>query len=386
MKLLVVKWGAYTQPDIDETFQMNHITCKQVSYCFNDKTHDDFFTRRFTKYLSADTYDAVFSVNYFPLIAQACYVNNIKYLSWSYDNPLNVLDIEDTLGYETNYVFLFDRIQVEGFRAKGYTNVYHLPLGINPYRLQKLQLSSSDLKRYASEVSFVGKLYYSTFNELLPPLDEYHQGYLKAIAEAQSKIYGYYFIDELLTDELMDTLNKIYCSSLATDSFHINREQLSYSIATNITHKERLTILSLLSRRHQLKLYSTDTHPILKDVIFCGTANYNGEMNKIFRASKINLNINLKISQSGMPLRVLDILGSGGFLLSSYQPEVAEYFIADSEVVLYSDIQEAIDKTAFYLAHEDLRSQIAINGCQKTHEEFNYTKLFTELFKTAEVL
>ena len=87
-----------------------------------------------------------------------------------------------------------------------------------------------------------------------------------------------------------------------------------------------------------------------------------------------------------MPLRVLDILGSGGFLLSSYQPEVAEYFIADSEVVLYSDIQEAIDKTAFYLAHEDLRSKIAINGCQKTHEEFNYTKLFTELFKTAEVL
>lgn len=386
MKLLIVKWGAYTQPDIDETFQMNHITCRQVCYCFNNKAHDDFFSRHFAKYLTEDTYDAVFSVNYFPLIAQACYVNNIKYLSWSYDNPLNVADIEDTLGYETNYVFLFDRIQVEGFRAKGYTNVYHLPLGINPYRLQKLQLSSSDWERYASEVSFVGKLYYSTFNELLPPLDEYHQGYLKAIAEAQSKIYGYYFIDELLTDGFMETINEMYHRSLATDSFHINREQFSYSIATNITHKERLTILSLLSRRHQVKLYSSDTHPILKDVLFCGTTNYNGEMNKIFRASKINLNINLKISQSGMPLRTLDILGSGGFLLSSYQPELAEYFIADSEVVFYTDIQEVVDKTAFYLENEDLRSQIATNGCKKAYEEFNYTKLFTELFKTAGII
>lgn len=386
MKLLVVKWGAYTQPDIDETFQRNHITCKQVCYFFGNKTHDHFFTRRFTKYLLADTYDAVFSVNYFPLIAQACYDNNIKYLSWSYDNPLNVPDIEDTLGYETNYIFLFDRIQVESFRAKGYTNVYHLPLGINPFRLQKLQLSPSDWKRYSSDVSFVGKLYYSTFNELLSPLNAYYQGYLEAIADAQSKIYGYYFIDELLTDEFMSTLNDMYRCSLATDSFHISREQLSYSIATNITHKERLTILSLLARRHQVKLYSADTHPILKDVILCGTTNYNGEMNKIFRASKINLNINLKISQSGMPLRTLDILGSGGFLLSSFQPELAEYFIADSEVVFYTDIQEAVDKTAFYLAHEDLRNQIAINGYQKAHEEFNYTKLFTELFKTAEVL
>jgi len=386
MKLLVVNWCAYTQPDIDATFHNNHITFKHVCYCFNDKNHDGFFTRHFTKYLLADTYDAVFSVNYFPLIAQACYKHNIKYLSWSYDNPLNVPDIEQTLGYETNYVFLFVRIQVEGFHAKGFTNVYHLPLGINPLRLKNLHLSSSDWKRYSSEVSFVGKLYYSTFNKLLPPLDAYHQGYLTALAEAQSKIYGYYFIDEFLTDELMESLNKFYQKNLPSNSFHLSREQLSYSMATNITHKERLTILSLLAKRHQVKLYSGDTHPILKDVIFCGTTNYNGEMNKIFHASKINLNINLKISQSGMPLRTLDILGSGGFLLSSFQPELAEYFIPDSEVVFYTDIQEAIDKTAFYLTHEDLRSQIARNGCQRALEEFNYTKLFTKLFKTAGML
>ena len=184
----------------------------------------------------------------------------------------------------------------------------------------------------------------------------------------------------------METLNKMYQASLSTDAFHLSKEQLSYSMATNITHKERLTLLSLLAKRHQVKLYSGDTHPILKDVIFCGTTNYNGEMNKIFHASKINLNINLKISQSGMPLRTLDILGSGGFLLSSYQPELAEFFIPDSEVVFYSDIQEAVDKTSFYLANEDLRRQIALNGCQRALEEFNYTKLFTKLFKTAGML
>ena len=258
-----------------------------------------------------------------------------------------------------------------------------MPLAINPNRLQKLELSPSDWERYGSEISFIGKLYYSDFNELLKPLDDYHKGYLQAIEEAQSKIYGYYFIDELLTDSFMDSLNHFYKTRC---NFNLDKKALSYAIATNITHDERLTILNQLAKNHQVNLYSYDLHPLLKNVNFRGTAVYGDEMNKIFHASKINLNINLKISQSGMPLRVLDIMGSGGFLLSSFQPEVVENFIPDSEAVFYSDIPEAIEKAEFYLAHDDLRSQIALNGKQKAFEQFNYTKIFREIFKIAGIL
>ena len=368
MKLLVLYWGAYTQLDIIDTFQTNHVSFKQIGYHFakNNYNHDDFFTRHFTKYLS-----------------QACYDNHVKYIAWSYDNPLNVSNIEDTLGYETNYVFLFDRIQAASFQQKGYTNVYHMPLAINPNRLQKLQLSSSDWEQYGTEISFIGKLYYSDFGELLKPLDDYHKGYLQAISEAQSHIYGYYFIDELLTESFMDSLNSFYKQKC---DFNVDKKVLSYALATNITHDERLTILNQLAKNHQVNLYSYDLHPLLKNVNFCGTAVYGDEMNKIFHASKINLNINLRISQSGMPLRVLDIMGSGGFLLSSFQPEVVENFIPDYEAVFYSDISEAIEKAEFYLEHDDLRNEIALRGKQKTFEQFNYTKIFTEIFKIAGIL
>lgn len=386
MKLLILHWGAFTQFDIIDTLQNNHVTFRQVGYRFANYTHDNFFIRHFTKYLLADSYDAVFTVNYFPLVAQVCHDNHVKYIAWSYDNPLNIPSIEDTLGYETNYVFLFDRIQAETYQNKGYNNVYHMPLGINTTRLQKLHLSSSDWECYGAEISFVGKLYYSTFHDMLAPLDDYHRGYLQAIAQAQSKIYGYYFIDELLTDSFMEELNHIYQKASTSSEFMISREQLSYSLATNITHEERLTILNLLAKQHQLKLYSGDIHPVLRNVTYCGTTNYGEEMNKIFHASKINLNINLKISQSGIPLRALDIMGSGGFLLSSYQPEIAENFIADSEAVFYSDIPEAIEKADFYLTHDDIRRQIALNGQQKAFDQFNYTRLFTEIFQTAGIL
>ena len=54
----------------------------------------------------------------------------------------------------------------------------------------------------------------------------------------------------------------------------------------------------------------------------------------IFRESKINLNITLRSITSGMPLRALDIMGAGGFLLSNYQQELAENYIDGEELVL----------------------------------------------------
>ena len=109
-------------------------------------------------------------------------------------------------------------------------------------------------------------------------------------------------------------------------------------------------------------------------------------MPKVFAASRINLNITLKILQSGMPLRVLDILGAGGFLLSNYQPELSEYFEDGKEIALYTDVQDAVDKANFYLSHENLRQSIAQASQAKVFENFNYTKQLQTLFTTAGIL
>ena len=51
-------------------------------------------------------------------------------------------------------------------------------------------------------------------------------------------------------------------------------------------------------------------------------------------------------------------MGSGGFLLSNYQPELAEYFVPDRDVILYESIPDALAKADFYLAHEDARHSV----------------------------
>lgn len=57
-----------------------------------------------------------------------------------------------------------------------------------------------------------------------------------------------------------------------------------------------------------------------------GYIDYYSQMPKAFYNAKINLNISLKIIQSGIPLRVLDVLACKGFLITNYQAEIMEYF------------------------------------------------------------
>lgn len=381
MQLLLLNFGAYTWEDIRYTLCKRNLKFKELQYCFGDKNEDEFFTEYFERFLQEGRYTAVFTVNFFPLVAKCCYQKGIKYISWSYDNPLNVERIEETLGFETNYVFLFDRIQAEGYQKKGFGNVFHMPLAVNPDRLSKVSVSREEAKQFGADISFVGKLYQSPFPELIYPLSEYDRGFLTAAVDAQMKVYGGYFLDELLTKETMERINRQYANQSA--GFSITKEQMAYAMASYTTRMERLMILGLLSKHYPLKLYSREQNELLKNVQYMGSAAYMRQMPKVFAASRLNLNITLKISRTGIPLRALDILGCGGALFSNYQEELAEAFIPGEDFILYESIEDTLDKAAFYLEHEDIRRQIAENGRRKAFEQFSYEDQFEKIFRIA---
>ena len=378
MNLLIVQWNAYTYRDILSTLKQMGIHYHTETYYFKDKNEDPFFLAWFAGKISEGSYDAVFSVNYFPLIAESCHQRQIKYLSWSYDCPLNVPDIEQTLGYETNYVFLFDRVQAFSYHKKGFNQVYHLPLAVNVERLNKIHATDEELAYYSSDISFVGSLYESTYPTLCAPLSDYTKGYLDALMEMQFPLYGQFLFDQIITDRLINNINTEYRNS--NTNILLNREQLIYSLSTYVTHKERLALLKLLSEQHQIHLYSRQKHPMLSPDMCRNPVSYMEDMPKVFKHSKINLNITVKNTQSGIPLRVMDILGCGGFLLSNYQPELAEFFVPNEDFVYYEDISDALDKASFYLENDNIRTQIAQNGYEKVKEYFNYPRQLRQLF------
>lgn len=387
MKLLIFEWaaGTFTYNDIVSSFDEKGISYRTVSYQFDDKNEDEFFEWRFSKVLCEDGYDAVFSVNYFPLVAKCCHNKGIKYISWSYDNPLDVPDMERTLGYAENHVFVFDRIQAEGYRKKGFSNVYHMPLAVNCKRLDAVRLTKQEQQLYASDVSFVGKMYDSMFSQYLSLMDEYCRGYIDALVNTQSKIYGYWFVDEMLTEDLTARINRHFKELDPATEFVLPKEALSYAIGAQITRNDRLILLNLLAKRMKVNIYSWEKCDLLRNVNYMGSCNYYDQMPKVFKASSINLNITLKILQSGIPLRIMDILGSGGFLLSNFQPELAENFIDGQDVVMYESIEDAYDKALYYIQHDDIRRQIAASGHKKIAEQFSYEKQLSDIFEIAKL-
>ena len=182
-------------------------------------------------------------------------------------------------------------------------------------------------------------------------------------------------------------INKLNAHVIVNSSNSYNlftRQQYQFTLCTNVAHLERMEILTQLSENFPTTLYSADLPEEFEDKIdYRGTVYYSTEMPKVFRLSRINLNITLKSIESGIPLRCIDILGAGGFLMSNYQPELVENFENGKEIVCYESTKDLIEKCRYYLSHEEERAEIARRGHDKARELFNYEKQFSTIVKTA---
>ena len=112
-----------------------------------------------------------------------------------------------------------------------------------------------------------------------------------------------------------------------------------------------------------------------------GKVDYYDEMPFVFRDSKINLNISLKSIQTGIPLRCIDILGCGGFLLTNYQADMFRHFEAGVDFDYFTDEKDLLNKIEYYLSHDDERMTIAQNGYEKIKLNHNLTNYLQEMIE-----
>lgn len=381
MKLLIYEWNAFLQQDLYDICREEGVEFRFFTWRFENKNQDEAFEKWFQQNVETKYFDACISINYWPMLARVCAEKGLKYIAWCYDCPLNVVNIEETLGLQTNYVFLFDFLQYQKYVQQGFGTVYHLPLGINRTRYERMHFKNADSQKYRADISFVGSLYESKYRALLEPLDDYLKGYLSGLLQAQTKVYGYYVLDDLLTMDLVDKIAEQYREKKVYEGLELSIKALSFAMASEITRNDRLVLLSLLGRRHDVAFYSYQDCEILQNVRKCAGVDYRTEMPCVFHFSDINLNPSLRIIQTGIPLRAFDVMGAGGFLLSNYQQELAEQFIDGEDVVLYEDYEDAVAKADFYLKHENLRRKIAESGRGKVMDQHTLQQRLMQIFQ-----
>jgi spore maturation protein CgeB len=79
--------------------------------------------------------------------------------------------------------------------------------------------------------------------------------------------------------------------------------------------------------------------------------------------------------------RTFEVPACGGFLLTEDAENLSDYYRLGSEIVTFTGCDELVEKTLYYLKHEDKRQQIADAGYQRTHREHTYIHRFEEIFR-----
>ena len=87
-KILVYRWKAYNYEDVIASceragYQVKCIYQKLMSYDVNGE-----FAEKIERELASETYDFVFTINYFPVISDSCEKMGVEYVSYSCDSPL----------------------------------------------------------------------------------------------------------------------------------------------------------------------------------------------------------------------------------------------------------------------------------------------------------
>ena len=388
MKILFLDSPSFGKKDMIEAFEKLGFEVQLFYHKLLREYKNEEFDRFMDELLQNTNFDCVFSFNYYPSISNGCNRNNLKYISFVYDNPLLSL-FSYTLINPCNYVFIFDKHCYTTFANEGIKTVYYLPLCANVERLSTMTLPAEKRSIISSDISFVGALYNEDHNLLdrMQNLEPYTRGYIDAIMQAQMKVNGYFFIEELLTSNIVDSMKQ----SLEYTTIPGGTETLPYVyanffIARKITAIERQNILSAVSNRFQTKLYTHNPTPELPYVTNMGSVDYYEVMPHIFKNSKINLNITLRSIQSGIPLRAWDILGSQGFLLSNYQADFLDFFTPGEDYDYFDGTEDLLNKIEYYLSHDKERKEIAENGYRKVKESHTYLHRAITMLKTANLL
>ncbi len=320
--------------------------------------------------LKTARYDFVFSINYFPVLSEVCNIFKIPYACWLVDSP--VLELySDSIYRPWNRIFLFDYAQYQEFAPKNPDCIFYLPLTSDISAMESVcgSITSEDIEKYSCDISFVGSLYSEKcpYNKLTNPPD-FLRGYLEGIIESQLKIYGYNFIRELMTDDLVAEFQKYLPGFYQfPEKYERNEKALvaDLYLSTKVTEQERLRLLAVLSEHFSVDLYTGSDTSGLPKIHNKGLARTYHDMPKIFRLSKINLNMTAKSIKTALPLRIWDILACGGFLLTNFQSEIPDYFEIGTDLETYSSEAELLEKCEYYLNHEEARKQIAQNGHNK---------------------
>jgi len=99
----------------------------------------------------------------------------------------------------------------------------------------------------------------------------------------------------------------------------------------------------------------------------------------LYQRSKIGINVHNRGDYTVGGYRLFDLPANGVMQISDGGKYLENFFTVGDEIISYKNTGELIDKLKYYLAHDDERERIALNGFRRVKENYKISKLLQQV-------
>lgn len=215
-------------------------------------------------------------------------------------------------------------------------------------------------KKHAQESNTLSYMWDREFVDALPncsylPLAVNARAYRSPVPDKDTPHYDISFVGRPLTvkrQKILAALVKRFGERLNIFSYE----------------KHFLQSLDDMKEKHFLSDKELDTYKSA----YKGFLTTEAELADVYYNSTVNINITLQ-GRSGLNYRVFEVLASRGFLLTDDMDDISRNFIVSKELEVYKNVDDLLDKTAFYLKHPEIAERIAAIGYTDVLKSHSYT-------------
>lgn len=379
MRILFFEWGISNEEVIVNTLRdMGHfVRVQQLDSSSNAESEEELLG--IVQAVNEFHAESLFTVDYFPNMAQAAKQAGIFYYSWLFHLPQwNLYSYQAQL--PNNRIFVFDKTVLKDLRQHNINTAQYISLPADKQILENAMRGAATKRyKFQSDVSYVGPFFSDPSNPetrftSTAKDDERFSRLVELIKEKRFN-YGKEILYRGVEEDIITFLQQ-ETEGKKQNFFFAKRDDIIIQsvLAHKITVEERKLGCRMLARKFDFRLYSpsnTQRYPELNNY---GAIDPIKDAPLVYNQSKVNVYFTPRYIQSGIPQQVLDIIACQGFVITNYQEELADEFEPDKEIVMYHSLEELIEKTDFYLKHEQQRVAILRAGYEKVITEYNYAK------------
>jgi spore maturation protein CgeB len=386
MRILYLRTGLVSERDVLDTFACMDITVSEYDAPNEDERFSNDYAEGLFNEIEGFKPDLVFSLRYFSAVSIVCESAKVKYAAWvckSYEPDI----YSCTLLNDCNYIFFADKSLADEFGGGDFKHIFFLPLGVNGERITSVVNSDAHNATYNSCITMMQNIRLKYDMEGNPfinssPIMDSTRGYLDGCLACQNQLSGLPSMAEGLPPYAKEDLERNFPPRISGDSVETAAHYYDYSFFNPvITYSQRALYFNFIAAKYSfinVNLYNGYSGYKSNTASVHEMADYLTQVPLIARHSMVNLVVTNRNWKSAIPQISLDIMASGGFLISNIQNDFFEVF-KETMPAMYTDKPDLEGKVRHYIDNVDEREQIAKELSHEVLERHTYRQRIGEI-------